>query len=407
MTRRGTVVLLAAMLIAAIAGSAFASGQGEGESADVTLRMGSYWTTDTRGAFIPGVIETYEAMNPGVTIEYSGASTHMDDLKRLFAVGDPPDMFGTTRTYYKELVAEDLLYDLTDVYAENNWLDRFAPIVRAWNEIDGRLYGVSGLIVPTVWHYNVDKFAQYDLDPPSTLAELLDVSAKMQAEGEEWVLVNAQLVNIFGAISCQTAGIEPVIAEDWTHPGLLEAARIFQQLVDSGTINPAITGLDLPATHPIWGAGDIAMFPMHTGITTALLNAAGDSFTTDLIFPGVKYVDDPIAMYSVSGGMIWAMPSDGEYTEEALDFFTYFMTPEVMDIVATQGEITPDVRANAENLTDPVRLKAARYLEDTSSDSMMFVDFVPSRIMDQMNSLLIQVVNGEIQAEEMMRRLGN
>lgn len=404
MSRRGITVLLVVALIAFLSGVTFAAGQHE-QSA-VTLSMQSFWTTDTRAAFVPGIIATYEAQHPGVKIEYTGTTTSMDDLQRLVAVGDPPDIFGTTRSYYTEVAARGLLYDLTDTYAQNHWLDRFTPMVKGWNEVNGRLYGVSALIVPTVWHYNKTMFDKYGLKPPTTLAELLDMSAKLQANGVKWVMLTGQLINIFGAISCQTAGIQPVVDRDWTNPGLMKAAQIFQQLVDTGTINPAITGMDLPSTYPIWGSGEAAMYPMHTGVTLGLEQATGDKFKMDVFYPGVKYVSNPITMYSVSGGMIWAMPAKGPHQQQALEFFKYLVSPEVMGIVAKQGSITPDVQANAKNLTDPILLEANKYLADATGDSMMFVDYLPTKIRDQMQGLLIQVVNGEIKAEDMMKKLG-
>jgi ABC-type glycerol-3-phosphate transport system substrate-binding protein len=394
------------VLLLVAAGMALAGGQAEGAAPEVvTLQWQSYWTTDARGQFIPAMIEAFHEKNSNIRVEYTGASTHMDDLKRAFAVGDPPDLFGTTRTYYHELATEGLLYDLTDTYERNGWLDRFAGIVDAWNRIDGKLYGVSGLIVPTVWHYNKTMFDSYGLSAAADFDGLLVLGKKLGEHGVEYPLLTTQLINLYGAISCQVAGLDPVVEEDFTDPGLMESARIFQRIVDSGILDPSVAGMDLASAYPVWGAGNGGIFPMHTGITTNLKKAAGDSFEIDLFFPGVKFTKEPKGWYSVSGGMIWAMPSGGENDAQALKLLEYLMSYEVTSMIAEQGEITPDLQANADHLQDPVRLKAAKYLEGTNFDSMMFIDFISTRNKDKMKGLIREVVNGKMSAEDMMREL--
>jgi raffinose/stachyose/melibiose transport system substrate-binding protein len=131
LTRRslGTLALTATAATAALSAC---GGSGSGSSDGSTVL--SLWMPtqeDTQGEAITALIDAFEEANPGITVKLEQRS--VDDHKTAMRQAAGTDLVPDIYWYWEgsglggELIDVGMSKDLSEVYAEKGWEERFTP----------------------------------------------------------------------------------------------------------------------------------------------------------------------------------------------------------------------------------------------------------------------------------------
>lgn len=414
--RKWDILVLVALFIFS-ASIAFAGGEQEKKDEVTTIRWISPWSLATKAEQFPSIIEDFEKENPNIKVEYEGGITnYMELLKADLAVGNAPDLFGSFHMYFTEFAKDGLLYDMTDLYNKNDWQSQFLPLTIEWNTVNERLYGVSALCFALVWYYDVNLFDELGIDQAKTKAELFEICNKLKSVPSIQTPIastssaGAGSISLLGMITAQTTGIGPVIqardeTKDYMIPGLIKAVEIYKELIDNGCIDPMVTGVSHPSQVSMFATGQAAIYPMHTGLFDGMkktIDEADTKVKLGIFDTAVNFVDDPITPYSAGGGMVWSISKDTKNLDETVKFLEFFTSTEVQRRLTHQF-VTLDPIANQE-IEDPILKKALLQLEAATSDSVMFIDYIPSKVMEALNAGLLDLTSGKsISPEDIMK----
>jgi raffinose/stachyose/melibiose transport system substrate-binding protein len=111
--------------------------------------------------------------------------SYLQKLKTLIAGGNMPDIIDIDADpYCKELVDAGMLVNVKDFLRAEGRYDDFHPIALQYQEfVDGTMYTLPlEYHVEMIW-YHKDIFAKYNLVPPKTMDEWLEVCRSLKANG--------------------------------------------------------------------------------------------------------------------------------------------------------------------------------------------------------------------------------
>ncbi|WP_096438869.1 ABC transporter substrate-binding protein [Alteribacter populi] len=166
--------------------SSEATGDTEGE-----LEIFSWWTGAGEEAGLLALIDLFEEKNPDIEVVNAavagGAGTNAQAVLASRMQGnDPPGTFqihggAALNTGW---VAAGRMDPLTDLYEEQDWLDKFPQDLIDMVTSDGDIYSVPvNIHRSNVLFYNVEVFDEHGLTPPTTFDEFYEVADTLQEAG--------------------------------------------------------------------------------------------------------------------------------------------------------------------------------------------------------------------------------
>ncbi|MDR1635822.1 MAG: extracellular solute-binding protein [Treponema sp.] len=174
-------------MLALAAGMVFAGGgaqqSGGGGSQDITLNFWHIEVIEQRREFLENAIKRFEQANPGVHIVPSLYENEPFKTKLKTVSGDDfPDIFRNWGGgWLKDFVNAGLAADITD------YVQGVESVIGGANKnfaaFNGRIYGLPYMVSDTLLYYNKEIFEKYNLQPPTTLAELDKVAQTLLANG--------------------------------------------------------------------------------------------------------------------------------------------------------------------------------------------------------------------------------
>ncbi|MDQ0338814.1 raffinose/stachyose/melibiose transport system substrate-binding protein [Caldalkalibacillus uzonensis] len=224
-------------------------------------------------------IERFEEAHPNVTVNARYIAN--DDYKQRMLVamsgGNPPDIFVSWGGgWLKEFVDSGQVLDITDHIDKNH----FKELALNNSTYEDRVYGVPLAVTLHLFFYNTEIFNEYELQPPETYEELIQIID---------VLNNKNIYPI--ALTNQTAwpgafylmdfadrlGGHELFQEAFNRTGrgfddqaYVKAGEYIQDLVNRNAFNPGFNGIpyDAGQGRQLMYSGQAAMMLM----TTAFLN---------------------------------------------------------------------------------------------------------------------------------------
>jgi raffinose/stachyose/melibiose transport system substrate-binding protein len=259
MARLRTVlgVALAAVLVLA--------GCGGTDSGTRTL---TFFSWDNEEDMRP-LIERFEQLNPGVTVEFSHAppvSEYISALQARLLSGTAADVFSIAAENKTNLIDGELVRDLTDA----PFMANIAESNKATYSRDGRAYGMSISSWGGGIFYNKELFAQAGITaPPQTWDEFLQVCATLRDAGItpylEAVPDGSQVVAAFlGAADAASGGSMDARIFDGTSSfgqTWVEPLRQWSRLWDEGLVTRGVVGLTGDQVRDEFVNGRTAMYP--------------------------------------------------------------------------------------------------------------------------------------------------
>jgi raffinose/stachyose/melibiose transport system substrate-binding protein len=246
--------------------------------------------------------------------------------------GKGPDVFGydTGPGFAGVLAKAGLLYDLTEHEQEADWgiYDWAAKTVT----FDGKFYGIPDQIEQVGLYYNKDLFAQYDLEPPTTMPLLEKAAKTFKAngiipfaagdkegwEGGHWLSM---------ALASQVGADEmaSLIAgdSDWDSTGVKNALNTWASFQKAGYLPPSPNGITYDNSNALFYSGKAAMNPTGTWLIQTI-NEAAKQDVGFVNFPAPN--GEAVATTGLGSGTF--MSSSSKNTDAALKLMDFLVSEE-------------------------------------------------------------------------------
>jgi glucose/mannose transport system substrate-binding protein len=345
----------------------------------VKVEVFSWWTAPGEAEALQELVALHRENYPRQRIYnaatdpavISGGEDAKAVLRTRLDAGDPPDAFQTNAYEVAGLLEEtpDLLQPLDDIFEEQDLTDNVAPEVLSQVTFDGNI-----LAVPVNVHrenglfYNITIFDEHGLQPPTTMAEFLDVCEKLKAEGVTPLAISTSqnwIINkVFVALALGSMGPDNFVK--YFHDKVPVDPEVFapaieimdKVLTDYIDVEQAATdGFGWTQSADAMREGKAAMF-IHGDWAKGYLVQLGSTPNVDF---GVVSSPDSGGAF-IYGMDVFAVPSGAKHPTEALDF--------VRTVSSSEGQ----VRFNEWKGSSPVRLN----VDDSDLDPMakeIYADF--------------------------------
>ncbi|MEV4641484.1 ABC transporter substrate-binding protein [Actinoplanes sp. NPDC049548] len=187
--RRGPIILLVGLLLAVVAACGGGGDEGGAQAAD-KVEVFSWWDGPGEKEGLEALIAYFKRDNP--TTEFINAAVAggaggnaRTVLSSRLAAGDPPDSYQTHLGLEQTAdIQAGKVEDLTAMYQQNGWRDKFPASILEAGTIGGKIYSVP----LTIHRSNVLWFNPRTVKsagitkPPTTWSQFLTVAAKLKAK---------------------------------------------------------------------------------------------------------------------------------------------------------------------------------------------------------------------------------
>jgi N,N'-diacetylchitobiose transport system substrate-binding protein len=359
---------------------------GTAEAADITLWLNG---TDTPQDLRDYLVETFEAENPGSTLEIEEQDWNglVPRLQTALASEDQtPDVVEVGNTQSPTFTYAGAFADITDMYDELGGDDLLEGFVEA-GSADGAFYAAPYYSGARAVFYNKDMFAAAGVEVPTTLAEFTQVATTLQADppagvtgfsgfwlpGQDWYNGAAWIYAYGGELATQDG-------DAWvgalSSPESLEGLEQVQTLFESGTSAPKDADSNEPwvpfnngqaamFSAPTWARWSIDLPQCNKGVAAddtseeatglrAEQQACNEEHTGIFPLPGVDGGIAPV----FAGGSNIAIPTNSQHPELARNLLRIIFGDEYQQMLGSKGLIPANTQF-ADSLGDDVYSQAA------------------------------------------------
>jgi raffinose/stachyose/melibiose transport system substrate-binding protein len=349
------------------------------------------WRQEDRAQY-EAMIETFEAANPGITVNFEAfeAANYNTILSTALAGGEGPDvMMVRAHGAFETVAGSGYLMPLDNDTVPG--LDALpAPALEAETlRADGRIYAVPFASQTMLVIYNREIFDQFGLDEPSTWAELLEVAETLQdngifpfANGTATAWQNETIVSALGSSIIGTDFYEDLMAgeADFTDPRFVEALSAVQEA--SAYFPRGFIGLDYASSQQLFASGMAAMF---AGGSFEIANFRSQNPDIQLgVFPApvAEEGDQHLVGLFFDGG--YAGNATTEHPEAVQKFLSYLAGAEFGQVFAnTLSNISPIPGVTFE---DPLLQEVA----ELNQNAIPYIMLVHFRYQEPSGSVLLQ-----------------
>lgn len=366
---------------------------------DVTITFWHIQSNEPGPQLIQQAVDRYMADNPGVKVEVVPMQNdpYKTRIRTAMGAGDPPCVFpswGGGPLY--EYVQAGQVIDLTGYMEADNYVERFVPASLSNVTIDGKIYGVPvENTAVAVIYYNKDIFAKYNLTPPATWSELMQVVQTLIDNGvtpfslankTKWTssMYYMYLVDrlagpeLFASVANRTGA-------SFEDPVFVKAGEMVQELVRMGAFIEGFNGLDYDTGQsrmPMY-ADQAAMELMGTW-QIGIYKAENPDFYENKLgffpFPAVEDgKGDPSNVVGTVGDNYYHISSTCANPDEAFEMITYLIDDVSVALRIEAGRIPPVVGV-AEMLSDPVLQEVMKVVEQAKSVQLWYDQFLPPEL---------------------------
>ncbi|HVU78471.1 MAG TPA: extracellular solute-binding protein [Gaiellaceae bacterium] len=259
----------------------------------------------------------------------------------------------------KQYVDAHKVVDLTPyLNADKKWKNRFFANVLQTAAFDGRDYGIPNVgMQPVLLFYNKAVFAKYNLQPPKTWADLLNVVKTLKDNSVTPFILGGQskwpdlmweeyLVDRVGgpqAFDAVAAGKKNA----WSNPDIIKANTMLQQLVDAGAFGSfESTTYDGTVTATLLGTGKGAMELMGNWEYGAVLQNSPNTIKNNELgwqpFPSVPGGKGNPKDLAGNTSNFYSISSSTKNLASAVKFLkTQVMSPAYIKTLISDGDIPP------------------------------------------------------------------
>ncbi len=352
----GIIALLAPVF--ALATPAWSAAQASGEVA-----LWTEFTQGGEGAGIEELVETWNAMDNGVTVNHRpiGNEEFFTVIRTALAGGEPPDLLqyeGYQQT--RDFAAAGQLTDLTEWWNANQ--DRFAlpeAGARACT-YEGKVYCVP-YTYHTGWqiYYNPEILEANGIAVPGTYEEFMTALDTLKNNGVTPIALGAvdgwPAEHWYMAFLVQRCGVATVYqaiernGASFTDPCFVQAAADLQSLAEGGYFSAGATGDDYGTSQAVFLSGQAAFFQTGSWFASGWEETPPTFEVGIMPFPRMA---DSAFPQDVTGAVthVFSIPTGAQNPEGAMAMLDWMASEEAAAIWARNGNmslIEGAVEANA------------------------------------------------------------
>src|ERR1043166_2365931 len=176
-----------------------------------TIEVLSLWGGIEKDAFLK--VTAAFKQKTGITVNYTTARDFVPVIRTRLAAGNPPEVAIIPRPgVLSDLAKQGAVKDLGTMGLSRSYLTaRYSPAWIKLGTVNGKIYGVAAKAnSKSVMWYRPDQFKKYKLSVPQTWGQLLAVTKKLKAKGQNPWAQGAKdswtLTDWFENVYARTAG---------------------------------------------------------------------------------------------------------------------------------------------------------------------------------------------------------
>jgi raffinose/stachyose/melibiose transport system substrate-binding protein len=336
MKRKALVVLTAVWALGFLGGSALA------QKKEIV-----FWhiqSTEPGLSLIKNEVARFMAANPDVNVQVVPIQNdaYKTKIKVAMGAGEGPCVFATWGggPLYEYVKANQII-DLTPYMNQGNYKNRFLPASFSAVTFGGKVYGVPvENVAISVFYYNKDLFAKYNLKEPTTLDELLTVAKTLKAGGvtpfslankTKWTgsMYFMYLVDRLGGAKAFVDAATRAPRGSFENPVFIQAGKILQDWVRAGYFNEGFNGLDYDSgqSRALLYSGKAAMELMGNW-SSSIMSSENPEFLKKVgifPFPAQKAGAGPQNVVGTVGDNYYSISSTCKYPKEAFEMIKYLI----------------------------------------------------------------------------------
>lgn len=375
------------------AGSAGASG-GSGTS---SIALWHIQSAGTGPKIIQQAVDRFHADNPNVNVEVVPLQNdpYKTKIKLAVGAGKAPCVFltwGGGPLY--EYVKANQVIDLTPYMTKDNYKDRFVDAAFTPITFDGKIYGVPvENTAMAVIFYNKVLFQKYNLTPPKTWDELLNVVKTLKdnkiaafalANKGKWPgsMYFMYLVDrlggpqVFQSAATRTGG-------SFEDPVFIQAGTMIEDLVKAGAFAEGLNGLDNDTgqARALLYSGKAAMELMGTWEISSIKGENPDYYNNSLgLFPFPTVPNgkgDPNDLVGTAGDNFYSISPTCSNPDAAFRLIQYLIDDTSVKIRAEDGRIPPVKGFTA---TEPLLKEVVKLIEAAPNVQLWYDQYLPPEV---------------------------
>jgi raffinose/stachyose/melibiose transport system substrate-binding protein len=359
------------LLLIVTTGILFAAGgsQQKSSSSGKTLELWHIQTTDPFPKIIQDSVNRFIAANSDykVNVTVVANDAYKQKLAVAMASGQMPDVFlSWSGGPMIEYVNAGTIVDLSPYMNANNYKSKFLDAAIAQVTYKDKLWGVpvENVAIASVF-YNKDIFAQYNLQIPTTIAELEAVAdTLLQNNIKPFSLANKTQWTgsmYFMFLATRHGGVTPFTKAlegtgSFTDPAFIFAGQKIQDWVNKGYFNTGFNGLDEDSgqSRQLLYTGDAAMTIMGSWFISTVMGENPDFAKKIGLFNFPKDetgTGNANTVIGTIGDNFYHVSSTSKNPDKAFELITYLLDAQAVKERTAAGRIPPikDV-----SLSDPL-----------------------------------------------------
>jgi len=314
-------------------------------------------------------VAQYNQKHPAakITLQLFPNEPYKQKLLVAMGAGNPPDLFfnwggGILKSY----VDAGNVADLTADFAKDpTWKSRLFPAVLAAGTFGGKIYGVpiNGM-QPVMFYINNKVFQEVGAQPPKTWSELMAVIPKFKAKGKALLAVAGAdrwtylmyieyLVDRLGGSQVFT-DIAAGKPDAWSHPAMLKANEMIQELVKQGAFVKGYTGTSYGTgqSTALLTSGRAGMQLMGSWDYPNILAGSPDFIAKGSLawmpFPTIEGGTGSPGDVVGAASNLYSVTSKSTHKAELLDFLkTNILSDSNIDVLLKNGSVPPVIGLEA------------------------------------------------------------
>jgi raffinose/stachyose/melibiose transport system substrate-binding protein len=392
MKRLLSVVAAASMLLLSACGG---GGSQPGNASAGEKKVLQFWYIDPgeKEKVYQEAVKRFEQKHPDVEVKALRIpnDTYKQKMSVAMSGGNPPDVFHSWGGgWLKQFVDAGKVLDLTGKI-DSNHFNKLALDNATFN---GKVYGAPLGLGATMFFYNKDIFQKYNLKPPATYADLLNVIDTLKKNnvipislanqtkwpGAYYLMYFADRLEgpeLFKSAFHRTG-------RGFDDPGYVKAGEYIQDLVKHGAFNEGFNGIpyDAGQARQLMYSGQAAMMLMSNSLVNNIRQEAPDFEKKVDIFPfptvpGGK--GDPSDLSGVTAP-VWSASASTKYADLAVDLIKELTSDETAKAYADRTGSLTAVKGIVSS--DPFIQKFAEYVNRAKDIHMPYDQTLPPELAE-------------------------
>lgn len=359
------------------------------------------------------IVAKFEELNPDITVKVN-TTAHEEFKKgvRIWLASDtPPDVitwFAGNRAMF--FVEKDLILDITDVWEEADLYTTFPKGFQSISFKDGKAYFLPDTYYGWAMYYRKSIFDQYNLTPPKTWDEFLNVCATLKENGITPITIGTKYrwtaAGWFDYLNMRVNG--PAFhmglmfgEEKYTDERVLKVFETWRELLDNGYFLDNAASYSWQEAVQFMVKGEAAMYLMGQFI----LDSVPDDIEGDMDFFQFPIIDPDVPVGEDAPTDGYMIPKKAKNVEDAKKFLKFLSSVEAQRIqVEKVGRIVTNKDVPLD-LYPPLTQKSIKMMQEVDAVAQFYDrDTVPEMADKGMDGMMEWWYNPD-NIEQILERL--